>query len=440
MRKALHLRAIRSVLAFATMSVVGGGCIAVYSFDREPPVACKDAKDCPGSDACGQKLCENGICKLSNLAPVGALTLNNKPGNCQRFVCDGNGNEIIAIDDTNVRVDGDNCTDDVCTNGKPSNVQSPEGAQCGTVPTVTCSANGVCQGCTAPSDCGEDTKCIRWSCEASVCIKNLEVVGTVADDPVPGDCKKNLCNAIGEAPETFAADDAPSDDDACTVDYCLPSGEIAHDLASEGTSCGDCFACAADGLCKPCDGATSDCHEGACVPKPQTCMNDSECASTYCVDGFCCDSECSSTCMACSQAKTGILSGLCAPVKNGEDPDNECSSPAADTCLNGNCSCENGAQDGNETGTDCGGSCNPCTGTWNCGGDTVCDGNVTATCCEQVFELCFACVDQSQMCKNLHGTTCVLGAKNQRFTFGLVGKGNCIPTFNACKFVDCKCQ
>lgn len=431
----------RSILAFSTMFIVGGGCIAMYSFDREPPIACKKVEDCPGSDVCGQRLCENGSCKMSSVVEAGTLTINNERGNCQRFVCDGRGNEILEIDDTDIRIDGDNCTEDICTNGIASNPPSDEGKQCGAVASVKCSATGDCEGCTVASDCGADTICAWWTCdENKVCVKNLAIAGKEADNPVPGDCKKNLCNAVGESPEEFAADDAPSDDNPCTSDYCTLEGTVVHELLATGAYCGPCLACNAEGKCAACDPATTVCYDDKCVPKGQPCDDKNPCENQPCVDGFCCDSECSSMCMACSNDKTGAPSGICAPILNGTDPDNECNNPEADTCLDGNCSCEDGDQNGNETGTDCGGFCNQCTGKWNCGGDTVCDGNVTPTCCEQVFSLCFACTDNSQMCKNLHGTTCVIGANNQRVTFGLVGQGNCIPTFNACKFVDCKCQ
>jgi hypothetical protein len=438
MRSKNRMRAIRTILAFSTLFGVGGGCIAIYSFDKKPPVGCKQVIDCPGSDACGQRLCENGLCKLANFAEAGALTINNKQGNCQRFACDGKGNEIIEIDDTNVPVDGDNCTDDICTDGVPSNPRSPEGTQCGTSASVTCSAAGECQNCVNGSDCGEDNKCTTWTCEMSICVKNLQSIGTEVGNPVPGNCAKNLCNDLGESPETFVADDAPSDEDPCTADFCKANGDVAHDLLPEGTKCADCSACAADGLCKTCDAATSDCHMGACVPKPQTCMDGSECKSTYCVDGFCCNAECSSTCMGCSSQLTGIPSGICAPIINGQDPDGECTSFMDDVCVNGSCGCANGVLDGNEDGIDCGGNCNPCTGMWNCGGTAVCDGNSPFICCPQDWVMCANCGDQRQGCKDLQGTTCNIGMANKRFTLGVVGAPACLAP--ACRYVDCICE
>jgi hypothetical protein len=363
------------------------------------------------------------------------LSINNKPGNCLRFVCDGLGNEIIQLDNTNVRRDGDFCTEDLCVEGTPVNKLGKAGVQCGTNANVQCTETGVCQGCTVNTDCGTDSECTTWTCENSICIKNLQPIGKEIANAVKGDCKKNLCNAIGESPDTFAADDAPSDEDPCTADYCASNGEILHDIVAEGTSCGDCLACSADGLCKPCDLATSACSMGACVPKPQKCAANSECASAYCVDGYCCNTECSSQCMACDEATTGVLSGICAPIKDGTDPYAECNGKVDDVCRNSSCGCENGIKDGTENGVDCGGDCPACTGTWNCGGLSTCGGiGANQDCCY----FC-SCPNESQNCKMVEGQTCALGVADIVFRVGTISSSDCFG-FPECRSVTCKCQ
>lgn len=438
MRRTDRLGVIRSVLAVAAIFGLGGGCALVYSFDRDPPIACTKTEECPGSDQCGQRQCNKGICVIENPAAVGALTINNLPGNCLRFVCDGRGNEIIEKDDKNVRSDGNACTDDICKDGKPISVMTPAGTQCGAIPTVTCSDMGVCQGCMASADCGEDTDCYSWSCENTICVKKLQPVGKEVANPVSGDCKKNLCNAIGESPEAFAADDAPSDEDPCTADYCSATGEILHDPLPESTKCGDCSACAVDGSCKPCDPATSACLEGSCVPKPKMCTTNDECTSKYCVDGYCCNTECSSPCMACDETKTGVLSGNCAPIKDGTDPDAECSTKnATDTCRAASCGCANGVKDGNESGVDCGGACATCTGKWNCGGLSTCGGAGAGQYC------CYfcSCPNDSASCQSVEGQTCALGSPDLTYQLGTVYDSNCAAGFfPACRSVTCRCQ
>ncbi len=58
------------------------------------------------------------------------------------------------------------------------------------------------------------------------------------------------------------------------------------------------------------------------------CSNASECGSRYCVDGVCCDSECTGTCMQCGgdpAFDSGGTPGICAPAKDRVD----------DTCNDG---------------------------------------------------------------------------------------------------------
>lgn len=49
------------------------------------------------------------------------------------------------------------------------------------------------------------------------------------------------------------------------------------------------------------------------------CANGSDCASSFCTDGVCCESSCSGTCESCK-----IDPGKCVPVPDGQNPDNEC--------------------------------------------------------------------------------------------------------------------
>jgi len=51
------------------------------------------------------------------------------------------------------------------------------------------------------------------------------------------------------------------------------------------------------------------------------CDAGSQCGSTFCSDGVCCESACSGTCEACNLAGTA---GKCTPVPDGQDPALEC--------------------------------------------------------------------------------------------------------------------
>ena len=70
------------------------------------------------------------------------------------------------------------------------------------------------------------------------------------------------------------------------------------------------------------------------LPQGSDCSNGSQCASTHCVDGFCCESACTATCTACSAAHTGQANGTCRPARDGTDPHNNCSPTDPSTCGN----------------------------------------------------------------------------------------------------------
>jgi hypothetical protein len=75
---------------------------------------------------------------------------------------------------------------------------------------------------------------------------------------------------------------------------------------------------------------------GACEAANGTaCTLASQCQSAFCVDGYCCNSACSTTCVACSNAKSGGANGTCTNIPNNSDPDNECAA-----ACNGSGACQ----------------------------------------------------------------------------------------------------
>src|SRR5205814_113300 len=49
--------------------------------------------------------------------------------------------------------------------------------------------------------------------------------------------------------------------------------------------------------------------------------------------GVCCDTACNGVCQACTAVKKGSgADGVCGPVPNGADPDNDCAAQPASTC------------------------------------------------------------------------------------------------------------
>ena len=112
-------------------------------------VQCLAKTDCAGTDT----LCRQFVCQGDHTcghidAPAGTAAGTDATGNCHKSACDGAGAVMSAVDDTDMPVDGNSCTGDVCTNGTPSNPNLPAGTRC----TTTASApdgSKVCDGSAA---------------------------------------------------------------------------------------------------------------------------------------------------------------------------------------------------------------------------------------------------------------------------------------------------
>jgi len=114
-----------------------------------------------------------------------------------------------------------------------------------------------------------------------------------------------------------------------------------------------------------------------------SCTAAIDCASEYCIDGYCCDTTCSGNCDRCNVA--GSI-GTCTDVES--DCTGNC-----DICSSGNCAASVGLCTGNcdvctgsGTAYSCAASDSLCTG--NC---DVCSGSGTAYSCAASDALCSTC-------------------------------------------------
>jgi hypothetical protein len=110
-------------------------------------VQCNSASQCPGTDTdCQQRACSATTCGFSYTS-AGTPTGTQTAGNCQTAVCDGTGGVINTPDNSDVPIDGNQCTDDTCTGGVPSNPPSAVGTPCNQGGGTVCNGSG---GCVVP--------------------------------------------------------------------------------------------------------------------------------------------------------------------------------------------------------------------------------------------------------------------------------------------------
>lgn len=262
---------------------------------------CVADPDCETGNVCVVGTCDpaSGTCLFENLdgqAPAGAQT----SGDCTMVVCD-QGTPVDVDDDTDLPVDGDDCTEDLCTAGVPSNPPAPEGTMCGAM--GLCDGAGACVGCITPADCTglpPNDECQTRTCEAGVCGQDF----TPADTPVmlqtTGNCQEAVCDGAGGVTSIDDDGDVPIDGLECTEDVC-DAGMPSNPPVLEGTACGTNGVCDDAGQCIGCitaaDCAGQDtfcqaiaCNAGVCgvdntplgVPLPDADQTDNDCQIEQC--------------------------------------------------------------------------------------------------------------------------------------------------------------
>jgi MYXO-CTERM domain-containing protein len=207
-------------------------------------------------------------------------------------------------------VDGVCCNDDCTGQCEACNLAGKAGT-CSPVkgkpvtPRAACVGNGTgcdgsCNGvqttaCVVP---GQSTQCRAPSCTAAV--------ATLAE----------FCDGSGACPVKRTQDCKPG---ICGVSQCT--------------------GCSTNATCPP----GNFCRGGVCKPLADTgtaCSIDAECTSGHCVDGVCCNADCTGQCEACNQTDHV---GQCTPIPKGELP-----ARGRPGCAGGDGQC-GGQCDGNTT-------------------------------------------------------------------------------------------
>jgi hypothetical protein len=235
---------------------------------------CLTANDCPGADSeCQTRTCTAGACGVS-FTPAGTAVAAQTDGDCKKNQCDGAGSLAVVPDGTDLPVDGNACTTDVCTAGVPSNPPVSLGTSC---TGGVCNAAGACVGCLTAATCpGSDTACQSRTCIAGACGVSLVPAGTATASQTAGDCKKNQCDGAGAIVSVADNADVPVDSNQCTADVCTagvpsnpPLGSGAACTQNGGAVCsgsGTCVQCVVASTCPGADTAcqTRTCNSGTC--------------------------------------------------------------------------------------------------------------------------------------------------------------------------------
>jgi hypothetical protein len=107
---------------------------------------------------CQARACNATTCGFS-FQPAGTPVTTQTTGDCQVNQCNGAGATVSVADNADVPVDGNQCTDDVCTAGVPSNPPKAPSTACNQAGGSVCNGNGACVAPpyvadTTPSDGG----------------------------------------------------------------------------------------------------------------------------------------------------------------------------------------------------------------------------------------------------------------------------------------------
>lgn len=338
-------------------------------FNAEVPdgPCASDATVCDDGDICTTDICgDDGFCTYAPLDPI--------PD------------------------DGNPCTVASCSDNVITHADVGDGTPCGLDDKLTCQG-GSC-ACTMKAECGVDTTCQTFSCDAGACAFDNKVEGTFVDalelhdcrqevcdgnggvsnvadlvdfppDAMAGDCQKAGCSADGK-PGVFAdlmdfpidavagdctvkgcsmdgklidiptPGDAPPDDGKpCTTEGCTPEGVLIDYVpVANGTLCGPAAECKAAGSAYE-ETTAQECLAGECVDPTTTTCGLYKCNGTVCHQ----------TCATIADCVGGSFcdGGLCKPQAGLGLP---CSMDGQ--CGSGQCA------DGVCCNADCGGLCEQC--------------------------------------------------------------------------------
>jgi hypothetical protein len=147
---------------------VSNGCERPVSSDVSNCGGCGVV--CAGTDTeCRRRTCASGACGFAN-TPAAIRISAQVARDCRTAVCDGVGGVTSQAENTDLPVDGNECTLDVCTDGVASNPPAMVATAC--MMSRQCDGRGACVECLRGSDCSSGV-CVMNVCGSASCLDGI---------------------------------------------------------------------------------------------------------------------------------------------------------------------------------------------------------------------------------------------------------------------------
>jgi len=299
------------LLALAAMLLVD--CTLGPSLDDLRGLPCKEDTDCPilGED-CRKRACVEGRCTYDY--PSGEVL--EKPGDCQKFECDGTGEPPLLTAALNDSQSDDNpCTVDQCQEDMTSiHVPGPTGIRCDD--DLVCNADGECVECITSEECAGKPGCT----EAAPCRCGLD-----------GSCRPQHCANMAFDPGTETDTDCGNECSPC------PDGsdcDDGPDCQSQVCASNACQAPSCTDETRNGDETGEDCGGQSCDPcaDGEHCIDHDDCVSDVCLGQTCQPPTCSDVTQNGNETDIDCGGG---PPCDPCGPGKLCELPR--DCVSGNC-------------------------------------------------------------------------------------------------------
>ena len=317
---------------------------------------CNTAENC-GSHECWDNVCCDrkcdGPCRICDAAGICRdHPVNNDPEDgCGSYQCNGTGACFTACtSQENCKTSTHYCDGQHCQRKKPNGNVCEYAQECLSgfcTDGICCQSqcSGPCVGCQAPDgnctsrpeNTDPENGCGLYQCGGSgLCRTDCTVQEHCKPDG--GYCEGGQC-----LPKKLKGQ-------GCANNHECASGHCVDGVCCESKCDGTCRACNAVGSQGDCTSVLNAEDQGTCtgmyicdsigsckLKNGQGCANGSECASTFCKDGVCCNSTCAEPCKTCNAVANP---GVCGAVTSGDD-NPECT--GENSCDNaGSCKKKNG--------------------------------------------------------------------------------------------------